>query len=475
MLLKLKKKFINLYLFFYFIIPLNFVYSKDKTALEDSLNNYIINFNHFDYIKRIINEQNNGFLNNYFMLDSLNYEIKDSTVYIVPLYRYIKNKLYRIKSIETFGNKLTTQSTISHIININENDILNYNKISNISHKFKQYEFIELNSYQVILDTSGNAYLKLFLQEKRSTFFDGIVGFTKNNDITELYGKVQLSINNLFGTARKLGLLWQKPKKNYSEINISYYEPWILNNSLSAQLRFKQYKHDTLFIQTGYSLDIFYSIDDKSYISYGISAIYNNSSQKFNNNYPNSSELSYNFSYSYNSFDDNFTPTNGFYNKIEISNILKNNKDFSKKFNQYEITSTFRIINNLHDNLFLYNALHFYYKTGNNITLDNLYKVGGFNTIRGYDEYQFFGNYIFYCNNEFRIYTANKSSFFLFYDYGVIRNIKVDYNLGNNYVRGYGIGTIFETKNGKFSLSFAFNKNFNFNELKIHFGFLSLF
>jgi hemolysin activation/secretion protein len=109
---------------------------------------------------------------------------------------------------------------------------------------------------------------------------------------------------------------------------------------------------------------------------------------------------------------------------------------------------------------------------------NDLFRLGGLNTLRGFNELEFFANQYALSNLEFRWLWSKESYFLLFYDQSFYQ-IKLKNIQNSDQPAGLGIGLVLATTNGIFRLVYSLGssatQSFNFNTAKVHFGFTSKF
>ena len=109
---------------------------------------------------------------------------------------------------------------------------------------------------------------------------------------------------------------------------------------------------------------------------------------------------------------------------------------------------------------------------------NELYRIGGLKTLRGVNEAFIIASSYAIATLEYRFVFEENSNFFVFFDQAWWENSSQK-DLVTDTPFGFGLGTMFETKAGLFSLTYALGKQFdNPIELrtgKVHFGFISLF
>ncbi len=111
---------------------------------------------------------------------------------------------------------------------------------------------------------------------------------------------------------------------------------------------------------------------------------------------------------------------------------------------------------------------------------NELFRIGGLKTLRGFDEESIFASQYFIFTLEYRFILEENSYLYFFGDGGYYENQSVSYS-GDRYDAPYGFGTgiSFETKAGIFSISYALGKQFDnpvsFRGGKVHFGIVNYF
>ncbi len=113
-----------------------------------------------------------------------------------------------------------------------------------------------------------------------------------------------------------------------------------------------------------------------------------------------------------------------------------------------------------------------------NIFFNELFRIGGIRTLKGFDEQSIFASSYGILNMEIRYLLQQNSNFMLFWNGAWYQNT-VRYETLSDTPYGMGAGLNFETAAGIFSLYYAVGKQFNnpieFDKAKVHFGFVTLF
>jgi hemolysin activation/secretion protein len=119
------------------------------------------------------------------------------------------------------------------------------------------------------------------------------------------------------------------------------------------------------------------------------------------------------------------------------------------------------------------------YYTIPSIFRNELFQIGGYKLMRGFDEESIYATQYAVATAEYRYLIGLNSYLFSFVDLGWVNNKYQDVNLHNRFTGG-GLGILFETKAGLLNLSLAVGRRddvkFNLRESsKIHFGYINYF
>jgi hemolysin activation/secretion protein len=109
---------------------------------------------------------------------------------------------------------------------------------------------------------------------------------------------------------------------------------------------------------------------------------------------------------------------------------------------------------------------------------NELFQIGGYKLLRGFDEESIFASGYVVGTAEYRYLLGLNSYFFAFTDYGWSNDRSKAVPFSKTYL-GAGLGLAFETKGGLFNISVAAGKqsdaNLNLRQSKIHFGYVTVF
>lgn len=438
--------------------------------------------------------ENNGFPFTSINIESLFfYYDAEQDEHLVDIYLdFIKNQISKIDTIVINGNSKTKDYVITRELRINKGDTYSQNKINNVPSKLDRLHFFEtVPPPKYFFNSKDKGVLQIDVVEKGTNFFDGIIGYipsSNDNQDGYLTGLVNVNLRNLFGTGRAISFKWSKLDRHSQELELKYLEPWIFDLPFNIDLLLFQRQQDSSYVQRTLNGNIEFLATE----SFSSALIF---SQKFTiptnpdeNGFTvfNSTTINTGVNFKYDSRDDIFVPTKGFYilNTYKYSAKTINGPDqyisdtTNTNPNQFRIELDLLLFKSFFTRHIPFIGLHGRELRGDDIEISDMYRIGGNNTLRGYQENQFTANRILWANIEYRYLVGRYSYAFLFTDIAYYKRDSLPLQQMSEFSAtkiGYGIGITFETDLGMLAISYALAKGDNFNHGKIHFGLIGEF
>ncbi|MDR2835219.1 MAG: BamA/TamA family outer membrane protein [Bacteroidales bacterium] len=381
---------------------------------------------------------------------------------------------------------------INKILNIKRNEKFSLKKTDQISKNIKNTTFlIEERPFEISFSDS-TCDISLYLKKRKSSNFSGMLGILPNNKTTGkvlLTGEINLYLLNILNFGELFSLNWQKFETANQFLNLEFNFPYLFKTNFGIGALFAIEKVDTICLKTdftgkilygntfGTSFDIFYrNISSFLLIDSLVSS---------NLNYSNNNSNMFGLSFRFSNLDNVFNPQRGISLYINCANGLKTYEDNSKEiFNNKE--SLFKNQSMLEIIGFIPIGRNFAIKMRNQTGIlyskkifnNELYQIGGMNSIRGFDEKSFFASNYSFVNFEFRYLFDEYSCVYTLYDIGYFeQRFTAEYL--SNYVMGIGVGLDLRTVAGIFSVAAAVGKQnenpFIFKNYKIHLGYKTYF
>jgi hemolysin activation/secretion protein len=409
-----------------------------------------------------------------------------------------KNKLVRIDSIIIKGNATIAPVYIYNYIDIKPGDLYNEYKLSRISSRLKELAFIrEIKSNQLLF-TENQTRLYLYLENKKASQFDGVIGFLpdENTGKLNITGEIHLKLQNSLQRGEVIELNWKQLPNKSQDLKIHALYPFIANTHFGLDGNLAIYRKDSTYTDVTKNLGVQYSLSGNNYIK----AFVNDKSSDLQSttglqsvtvlpSYADISILSYGAMIHYEKLDYRLNPRKGF--SIELTGStgnrkIKKNSEInpiaydSLKLNSVTYESS--IIADLFIPLGGKNVLNLQNRSGiiynDNLFSNELFRIGGLKSLRGFDEESIFASSYSIGKVEYRLILEQNSFLFTFVNAAYYENKSRNINLHDTPL-GFGAGINFETKIGIMSVSYALGKQFDnpiyFRNGKIHFGIVNYF
>lgn len=398
-----------------------------------------------------------------------------------------------IKEFKIEGNKKTNSKVIVRELRIKPGEIYNQEKIRKIPqilNRMQLFNMIENPEIYIVNDTvnltrtaynvkekllSAGLWIKLI--EANTNYFDGVIGYLPGGLKQKGYfvGSIELSMRNLFGTARKLGFKWIKDEKLSQEISVKYTEPWLMDYPVNVKAFLFQRKQDTTFIKRYLELksEFMFNENFSAVTSFSHENIISPSNILL---LTNSRTLLLGLGVAYDTRNDLIIPSNGHYFRSDYYYGNKKLYAFSKSTSVQRYDIDLEYYKQIIPKQILMLGIHGKHFISSRVEISDLFRLGGTNTLRGYRENQFMGSRIYWANIEYRFMIANRSFFYGFLDLGYYyRKITDMDKIVEAYIYGYGLGFRVQTGIGIIGLSFALGKGDNLSQTKIHLGLINEF
>jgi outer membrane protein assembly factor BamA len=155
-----------------------------------------------------------------------------------------KGPLYHIDSIRVYGKEKIKNLFLQHYLGITNGIVYNNKKLQDVSIRLKQLPYLqEQQSWDVTMLGSGSV-LNLYLQPKRSSEINVLVGFLPASAATgktQVTGDVHLNLKNSLGQGENILVDWQQLQPQSPSLNLAYNHPYIFNSLFGVDFFLDQF------------------------------------------------------------------------------------------------------------------------------------------------------------------------------------------------------------------------------------------
>lgn len=465
--------------------------------------------------ERLLNQlENTGYPFAKIYLDSLQLEAEK----VYALLKVNKGPLYKIDSIRVYGNAKISSDYLQRYLDIPNGSVYKKEKLLGISKRLKELTYVEETQPSNLTMLGTGSVINLYLKPKKSSQVNVLVGFLPNNDQLSskkllLTGEANILLKNALSAGETIGINWQQIQVKSPRLNLLFQYPYLFHSPVGLDFTFDILRKDSSFVNINLQLGAQYTLNanqsgklfiqrQQTYLSNG--AI--NPAQIIQTRQlPDAGDVSsfnIGLDYELNTTDYRFNPRKGNEFRIITSmgtkTIKKNNEilalkdpgdpnfDFDNLYDTVKLKSYqfrakavavkyFPLPNQRSTVKTAVNAGIF---QSGNIFRNELFQIGGYKLLRGFDEESQYVSHYAIATVEFRYLVGQNSFFYALADGGWGRNNSQNTKTNYTYF-GTGLGLAFETKAGVFNLAWAVGKRndteLNLRQSKIHFGFVNYF
>ena len=367
----------------------------------------------------------------------------------------------KIDKVITRGYEDFPKKFITKYFLIDKNTVFSKQKLNQVSALSNKLDFIKEKKAPEVLFKKDSTHLYLFLDKIGTSSFDGLVNFSskENGKGLLLNGNLDLKLNNTFNTGEKFEIIWNKVSDEKTDFKINSYVPYILNSKFSTTLEFYLYREDSTFINTNFELKTDYSINQKSHAS----ILYSSEKSNYLLNISNNDLASYSNYFIGLGYELKKSSTSNLYkykNGLNLNLTIGKRKTDTESINQlkfhFSAFANVQINNRGYLNIKNESGL----LTSKNYLLNELFRIGGANSIRGYNEQSIFTNGYSYSNIEFRYSLDTSSYLYSITDLGIYKE-----NTTNKIKKllGIGGGYQFRINNNLVNLGYVISTNSSTN------------
>ena len=404
------------------------------------------------------------------------------------------NRLYLIDSIEIVGDANISPIYLHSYLGIKTGDVYNERLIGEISSRIKELSFLRERKPAQVRFTDKSATLLLNLTGKKASRFTGMIGFLPKSKATSkliVTGEAQLKLLNSFGRGELIHFDWRSLQPRTQDLNVNFVYPFVLSTPFGADLKFKLYKRDTLYLDLYSTAALQYLLRGgnslKAYVHNKETRILSTGSAV--SIYANVKSTLYGMGYTVRKLDYALNPRKGIAASIEGgagTKRIQNDDDINPdsvdtRSTEYEGIATIDGYIPLSGRNVLRLGLAGGYRSSKSMFVNELYRLGGLATLRGFDEESIFassyGTYII----EYRYLLEQNSFVYVFFNGAYYEN-EINRLKNESWVDapyGYGAGISFETKAGIFSINYAIGQQQgnppDLKAARVHFGIVSSF
>lgn len=429
-------------------------------------------------IPRIIKEELSFQENNGFPFAKIHSESDIDNENITLLITLDKGPVIRFDSLIIKSDEEFNYNTVKKIFNFKTDRLYSEKYITRLVKQAKDNAFFGFIEPPKISFRNDKAYVTLFLEKKKTSRFDGIIGIQPSSEnTTSVTGLLSLNLINTLNRAERLSINWERLRPENQKLNVNVKTPFLFNTFLSLELKTEFIRQDSTINRLSIDYGAGYQLNARNKVSFLIGQTKNNSNQNENQFTQNTNFTTYKGSWSSSYLDSPLNPMKGFINEIglyigsrtsaslEPTEIIGLSYKGSKHFKLLKRNSI--IIGASGESI-----------SSSNILENEVLQIGGLGSIRGTDQRVIPTTSWITGTIEYRYLLDQNSNFFGFFEKNYFeKNTLKSYE--KDTINALGVGISIGTKSGLFSFLYGISNytenRFLFRNAKINFGYISTF
>jgi hypothetical protein len=418
-----------------------------------------------------------------------------------------KGPLVIIDSLKNKEDAKVSESFLRSYLGIGKNMPYKESLLSQSDQLLKKLPFARFVRPSTVNFLGDKATMNVYLANRKVSRFDFLMGVLPNNAQTGkilITGEARIQLQNAFKQGEELFMEWKRVTTNSQQLRLKVNYPFILNTPIGVSGSFSLDKRDSTFLDLDWSLGVPFRTKANNYIKALVAnkqTIVLNLDTVFVKNFnqlpriQDVSSVMYGLEGYFENLDFLFNPRKG----VEVlaglqvgtrkikpnAAVLKLEAPYAQLYDSIDLRSLqiqFKALLNAYIPIAKQQVLKLGVKAEgkyNQQVLDNeLFRIGGFNLLRGFDEESLFVQYYAVSTAEYRFILQQNSYMYAFFDAAYTGKPSLS-GFQHDFPFGFGAGMAFETKAGIFGISYAVGRQqgnpIDFRTSKLHFGYINVF
>ena len=497
----------------YYYDTIDLTYVPDKIKNHFKLSRFLTNYTVYDtkkVLKKIADYlENEGFQYAQVKLDSILLD-KNSMTSILKVDTGTK---VVIDSVYFDGNHSLSPGLLKRILNLRSGEIYSKTRLDEIVKTVKALPFITITNVPAVSFYKNKALIHIQVQEKKQSRIDALLGVLPSSppgNKIKLNGTFNALLVNQFNAGESVIFNFQSLQNNSQQLKIEWASPYLFNLPFSPVGRFNMYRRDSLFqdirADVGASWSISHLGEFKvNFGSFSSSLLKPDLNKiKLTKTLPVALDTRQTYAtagLTFTNIDNGALSRKGFLVNLFITgysrNIRKNVSiislrdeadttfsfeklydPFTKKGNAVELGVTFDHYLKIKKYSVLFQSLRIHFKDASTrLQINEMYRIGGYSTLRGFDEESIFAARYLLLKNEYRLMTGSRSYLFAHIDIASMHEFNEKFKTSTFLSLGAGLAV--DTSLGVLSVASSVGRRypagFDFRAVKLHIGYLNYF
>lgn len=376
-----------------------------------------------------------------------------------------------IDSIIIKGYEKFPKSFVKRYLKIKTKQPFNLKDIKDKTAELETLSFASQIKEPEVLFTKDSTLLYIYVEKQKSNAFEGFLGFGSNAETSkiEFNGYLNLNLVNNLNYGESFKLIYKSDESEQKTFDVNARLPYILGSPIGVDLGLNIFKKDSTFITVSQAAKLHFQINPKNLISLGIDATTSTyllkNTSAFIDDYK-SKFYNINYSYIIRQRRNLLFPINFHFDFLAGvgTRTFEAKEDKQEKFG----IDIFKIFN-LNEKNSAYIRITSAILNSDTYLQNELFRFGGINSIRGFQENSLYANMYSVLNTEYRYKLNNSLYIHSILDVAHFENKLIE---TKEKLFGFGFGFGLITKAGLFKFNYSNgkseNQSFKLGDSKIH-------
>ncbi len=346
-----------------------------------------------------------------------------------------------------------------------KNRTFNQETLKQLYSDFNKFRFVSQTKYPEILFSPDTTKVYVYLEKAKPNRFDGLIGFANDEENQKLSfnGYLDLFLVNFVNAGEEFSLFWKSDGKEQRTFNAAIEVPYLFKSRFGIKASLNIFKQDSTFQNTRTAIDIGYYFNYNTKLFVGYQATESSDIQNQNafslNDYKNQFATAQLIYLAFKEDEFLFPEKTRVSAKVgygsRTSNLQQNPQFFAEVLASHNFY--------LNEKNIVHLKTQNYILSSNEYIINELYRFGGINSIRGFNENSLQANQFVSLMSEYRYVAAPNLYVHSIIDYGYFNDST---SQNSDSLLGLGIGFGLLTKTGLLNLVYA-NGSTSSQEIKL--------
>ncbi len=389
---------------------------------------------------------------------------------------------YRLDSLLCMSANQIKPKFLERLLDLKIGQPINFNTIQNTATLFNNLDWIALKKPSQLYLTETQAKLFVYPEIKNTSQLEGILGLQNQSAAIKpvLTGDVNLHLKHkLFFHGEALDLKWRRIQFQTQDFQLRFQFPYVFGSTMGTDFGFQIYRRDTAFVDFKQKWGLKWEPRGKPvYAFYYSKQLATPLGSQLPDTIGLFSREHFGIQTQWNFFSKPYPYPNGmefeflFQTGNRYSNEFKNVNQLSTEF-KYRYTMPLKTQHALYYQV-LYSGMY----SQRRFFANEMYRIGGFKSLRGFDEESIWCTSFGIQTVEYRWMVSVDSYLYLFCDIGFYEQLAV-HRYQSDLPYSTGLGLQLKTASGIINLCYAAGSQnqspIRFSSGKIHVGFKARF